>query len=172
MANSDNIACVVYDPFNKSWSNHRELVDSRGLLFRAATNSKTLLAKRLGVSTPLLLNVVIHHENTDGNVTVLEGVNSPPSASWAIQDVTSKLNSSLQSPGILSVPCPSMRKGNAVRLIATEKTGANLSENSTAVTADYEDGKFNTIGSSNIVFKNANLTCPQLRRRTCSIRSW
>lgn len=144
IANSDNLAFVVYDTFNQSWSNHTELVDSGGLPFRAAIKSRTLLAKRLGVSTPSSLKVLIHYENTDGNVKVLEGVNSPPSASWAMQDVTSKLNSSLQPPGILSVPCSSMRKGNAVRLIATEKTDVNLSENATAVTADYEDGKFNT----------------------------
>ena len=144
IANSDNLAFVVYDTFNQSWSNHTELVDSGGCTFRAAIKSRTLLAKRLGVSTPSLLKVLLHYENPDGNVTVLEGVNSPPSASWAMQDVTSKLNSSLQSHGILSVPCSSMRKGNAVRLIATEKTDVKLSENATAVTADYEDGKFNT----------------------------
>ena len=144
IANSDNLAFVAYDTYNRSWSNHTELVDSGGLPFRAAKNSRTLLAKRLGVSTPSLLQVLMHYENMDGNVTVLEGVSSPPSASWAMKDVTSKLNSSLQTPGMLSVPCSSMRKGNAVRLIATEKTGAKLSQNTTAVTVDYEDGKFNT----------------------------
>ncbi|MCJ1422724.1 hypothetical protein MMC29_000604 [Sticta canariensis] len=150
IANSDNLAFVVYDTFNQSWSNHTELVDSGGLPFRAATKSRTLLAKRLGVSTPSLLKVLIHYENTDGNVTVLEGVNNPPSASWAMQDITSKLTSSIQPPGTLSVPCSSMRKGNAVRLIATEKTGANLSETATAVTANYEDGKFNTTSEENM----------------------
>lgn len=135
---------MVYDTFNGSWSNHTELVNSNGLPFRAATNSRTLLAKRLGSSTPSLLQVLIHYENADGNVTILEGLNTPPSGAWAMQDITSKLTSSLRPQGVLRAPCSSMRYGNAVRLVSTEQTGANLSENSMAVTADYEDGKFNS----------------------------
>lgn len=135
---------MVYDTFNGSWSNHTELVDSDGLPFRAAKNSRTLLAKRLGVSTTLSLQVLIHYENADGNLTILEGSNTPPSIGWAMQDVTGKLNSSLRPQGILRVPCSSMRYGNAVRLISTDQTGATLSEKSTTITVDYEDGKFNS----------------------------
>lgn len=136
----------MYDTFNGSWSNQTELVNSRGLPFSAATNSRTLLAKRLGNSTPSLLQVLIHYENADGNVTILEGLNIPPSGAWTMQDITSKLDSSLRPQGILRAPCSSMRYGNAVRFISTEQTSANLSEKSMAVTADYEDEKFNSSG--------------------------
>lgn len=37
-----------------------------------------------------------------------------------------------------------MRYGNAVRVISADQTGANLSENSTIVIADYANGKFNS----------------------------
>lgn len=60
------------------------MVDSEGLAFRAAKNSRTLLAKRLGVSTTLSLQVLIHYENADGNLTLLEGSNTPPSGAWAM----------------------------------------------------------------------------------------
>lgn len=135
---------MVYDTFSGLWSNHTELVDSGGLPFRAATNSRTLLAKRLGNSTPALLQVLIHYENADGNVTILEGLNNPPSGAWAMQDITKKLNSSLRPQGSLRAPCSSIRVGNAVRLISTEQVGVNLSENFTIVKADYEDDKFNS----------------------------
>lgn len=135
---------MTYDNFNGSWSNHTELVDSGGLPFRAATNSRTLFAKRIGNSTPSSLQVVLHYENADRNVTMLQGQNIPPSNAWAIQDITSQLSSSLGRQGILKVPCASMKRGNGVRLVSTEQTGVNLSENSTAITADYKDGKFNS----------------------------
>lgn len=144
IATNNNLAYVTYDNFNGSWTNHTELVDSRGLPFRAAVDSRILLAKRLGNSTPSSLQVVLHYENADRNVITLEGQNIPPSNAWAIQDISSKLNSSLGRQGILKVPCASMRRGGGVRLISTEQTGDNLSENPTAITADYKDGKFNS----------------------------
>lgn len=144
IATSNNLAFVAYDTFNRSWSNHTELVDSKGSPFRAAAKSRTLLAKRFGISTPSSLQVIIHYENADGNVTVLEGVNTPPSPAWAMQDITSNLTSSLRPQGILRVPCSSIRNGNIVRLISTEQTGANLSVNYTVVTADYGDERLDS----------------------------
>ncbi|MCJ1264489.1 hypothetical protein MMC22_004361 [Lobaria immixta] len=144
IAASNNLAFVIYDFSIGLWSNHTELVDSGGLPFRAATNSRRLLAKRLGNSTPTLLQVLIHYENADGNVTVLEGLNNPPSGAWAVQDITKKLSSSLRPQGSLRAPCSSIRVGNAVRLVSTEQVGVNPSENFTIVTADYEDDKFNS----------------------------